>query len=123
MKKRNNLTDVKNETYVIAFAYEEEKLNLLEKHQKRLEIIKEEISSLENQVSELNLLWEKEKNSGILSLLDEIYKDAGKEMLRKELIIQNKISRYGMNCLKKFRILYRESPGIRISFYSRGSER
>lgn len=36
---------------------------------------------------------EKEKNSGILSLLDEIYKDAGKEMLRKELIIQNKISR------------------------------
>ncbi|WP_055296486.1 AraC family transcriptional regulator [Coprococcus sp. AF99-45] len=39
------------------------------------------------------VILEKEKNSGILSLLDEIYKDAGKEMLRKELIIQNKISR------------------------------
>lgn len=39
------------------------------------------------------MILEKEKNSGILSLLDEIYKDAGKEMLRKELIIQNKISR------------------------------
>ncbi len=35
MKKRNNLTDVKNETYVIAFAYEEEKLNLLDENQKK----------------------------------------------------------------------------------------
>jgi ATP-dependent Clp protease ATP-binding subunit ClpB len=34
-----------------------------EASQKRLEIIKEEISSLENQVAELNALWEKEKNS------------------------------------------------------------
>ena len=34
-----------------------------EASQKRLEIIREEIKSLESQVKELNLIWEKEKNS------------------------------------------------------------
>ena len=38
------------------------------------------------------VILEKGKNSGILNWLDEIYKEAGKDMPRKELILQNKIS-------------------------------
>lgn len=47
-----------------------------EASQKRLEIIREEISSVETQVNELNLLWEKEKNSvhSVTQIKEEIEK-------------------------------------------------
>ena len=65
-------------------------------------------------------ILEKEKNSGILSLLDEIYKDAGKEMLRKELIIQNKISRLWNELFEEVPdIVQRESRNKNLLLQSR----
>ena len=66
------------------------------------------------------VILEKEKNSGILSLLDEIYKDAGKEMLRKELIIQNKISRLWDELFEEVpNIVQRESRNKNLLLQSR----
>lgn len=51
------------------------------------------------------IILTRERNSGILSLLDEIYKDAGMDRPRKELALQNKIGRLWNELLE-------EVPGI-----------
>lgn len=66
------------------------------------------------------VILEKDKDWKILSLLDEIYEDAGMNLARKELIIQNKVSRLWDELLEKVpEIVQKESRKKNLLLQSR----